>query len=106
MRAPSYRPALDQLVLAPDGSPAAAALAWLDERSGVAVLEPVGTAPGHRRRGLAAAAAHAALRAARDLGGRGARVCARGDDDAPAARAAYEALGFRVYARNVRLVRR
>lgn len=106
MRTPSYRPELDWLVVAPDGTPAASALAWLDDESGVAVLEPVGTAPGHRRRGLAAAAATAALRAARNLGAHDARVCARGDDEAPAARAAYEALGFRTYARNVRLARR
>jgi ribosomal protein S18 acetylase RimI-like enzyme len=105
MRTPPYRPGLDQLVLAPDGIPAASALAWLDDDSGVAVLEPVGTAPGHRRRGLAGAASLAALRAAKDLGARAARVCARGDAAHPAARAAYEALGFRVYARNVRLVR-
>ncbi|TDC49488.1 GNAT family N-acetyltransferase [Jiangella ureilytica] len=106
MRTPLYRPGLDWLVVAPDGTPAASALAWLDDESGVAVLEPVGTAPGHRRRGLAVAAAAAALRAARHLGARDARVCARGDDGAPAARAAYEALGFRTYARNVRLARR
>lgn len=102
-RAPSYRPELDQLIVAPDGTPAASALAWVD--GDAAVLEPVGTSPEHRRRGLAGAASLAALRAARDLGARDARVCARGDDGYPAARAAYEALGFRVYARNVRLVR-
>ncbi|TDD73028.1 GNAT family N-acetyltransferase [Jiangella aurantiaca] len=106
MRTPSYRPELDWLVLAPDGTPAASALAWLDVASGVAVLEPVGTDPRHRRRGLAAAASQAALRAAARLGAKHARVCARGDDDRPAARAAYEAIGFRAYARNVRLVRR
>ncbi|WP_053205524.1 GNAT family N-acetyltransferase [Jiangella muralis] len=104
LRAPSYRPELDQLIVALDGTPAASALAWVDGE--VAVLEPVGTAPGHRRRGLAGAASLAALRAARDLGARDARVCARGDDGYRAARAAYEALGFRAYARNVRLVRR
>ncbi|RIQ23197.1 GNAT family N-acetyltransferase, partial [Jiangella rhizosphaerae] len=106
LRAPSYRPELDWLVVAPDGTPAASALAWLDTGSGVAVLEPVGTDPRHRRRGLAAAASLAALNAARRLGARHARVCARGDDGYPAARAAYEAIGFRAYARNVRLVRR
>ncbi|WP_116947305.1 GNAT family N-acetyltransferase [Jiangella endophytica] len=104
MRAPSYRPELDWLVVAPDGTPAASALAWVEGE--IAVLEPVGTDPRHRRRGLAAAASLAALRVARDLGARQARVCARGDDGYPAARAAYEAIGFRAYARNVRLVRR
>ncbi|SDU85884.1 GNAT family N-acetyltransferase [Jiangella alkaliphila] len=103
MRAPSYRPELDWLVLAPDGTPAASALAWVDGE--IAVLEPVGTDPRHRRRGLAAAATLAALSAASDLGAKHARVCARGDDGYPAARAAYEALGFRAYARNVRLAR-
>ncbi|PZF80911.1 GNAT family N-acetyltransferase [Jiangella anatolica] len=105
MRGPAYRAELDALIVGPDGSPAAAALAWLDGRSGVAVLEPVGVHPEHRRRGLATAAALAVLRAARELGARDARVCARGDDGYPAPRAAYEALGFRAYARNLRLVR-
>ncbi|GAA2368612.1 GNAT family N-acetyltransferase [Nonomuraea africana] len=63
-----------------------------------------GTDPAHRRRGLAGAAVLGALGAARELGAESARVCARGDDDYPSARATYESLGFRPYARNVTFV--
>jgi ribosomal protein S18 acetylase RimI-like enzyme len=105
MRAWPYRAELDWLAEAPDGAPAASCLGWLDERNRVAVLEPVGTDPGHRRRGLASAATLGALHAARRLGAEYARVCARGDDAYPSARATYEALGFRRYARNVTFVR-
>lgn len=105
MRAWPYRAELDWLVEAPDGTPAASCLGWLDAHNRVAVLEPVGADPGHRRRGLASAASLAALRTARRLGAESARVCARGDDDYPSARATYEALGFRRYARNVTFVR-
>lgn len=104
MADPSYRPELDRVVEASDGTPAAFCLGWLDATSGVVVLEPVGTDPRYRRLGLARAAVHATLAAATDQGATAARVCARGDDGAPAARATYESLGFRRYARNVRLV--
>jgi ribosomal protein S18 acetylase RimI-like enzyme len=101
MRCWPYRPELDWLAgRTADGAPAAFCLVWLDEANGAAVLEPVGTDPGHRRRGLAAAATLAALHAARRLGARTARVCARGDDAWPDARATYGALGFRPLARN------
>ncbi|MDP9869767.1 MULTISPECIES: GNAT family N-acetyltransferase [Streptosporangium] len=105
MRAWPYRTELDWLVEAPDGTPAAFCLVWLDGHNHCAVLEPVGTAPEHRRLGLAGAATLAALHAARRLGAGSARVCARGDDDYPSARATYQALGFRPYARNVSFVR-
>ncbi|WP_051426382.1 GNAT family N-acetyltransferase [Jiangella gansuensis] len=102
MRSTAYRPELDWLVEAPDGTAAAFCLAWLDDHTGAAVLEPVGTDPAHRRRGLASAVSLAALDAARRLGGTHARVCARGDDAYPSARATYQSIGFREYARNVR----
>jgi Predicted acetyltransferase len=105
MRAWPYRAELDWLVEAPDGTPVAFCLVWLDEHNRVAALEPVGTDPGHRRLGLASAAMLAALHSARRLGAESARVCARGDDDYPSARATYQALGFSGYARNVSFVR-
>lgn len=105
MAHPSYRAPLDRFVVAPDGTPAAAALGWLDERSGVLALEPVGTHPRFRRRGLARACVLAVLGAAVELGATHARVCARDGAADPAPRATYEAVGFRPYARNVRLVR-
>ncbi|MFC6886901.1 MULTISPECIES: GNAT family N-acetyltransferase [Actinomadura] len=105
MRAWPYRADLDWLVEAPDGTPVSFCLVWLDERNRAAVLEPVGTAPGHRRRGLASAAVLGALRAARALGADHARVAARGDDAYPSARATYQSLGFRPFTRNLSFVR-
>ncbi|GAA2077993.1 hypothetical protein GCM10009780_13590 [Actinomadura alba] len=105
MRAWPYRTELDWLVEAADGTPVAFCLVWLDERNRAAVLEPVGTDPAHRRRGLAGAAILASLHAARELGAETARVRARGDDAHPAARATYQAVGFRRCARDVSFVR-
>jgi ribosomal protein S18 acetylase RimI-like enzyme len=101
MRSWPYRAELDWLVETPDGTPVAFCLVWLDERNRAAVLEPVGTDPDHRRRGLARAAILGALHTARQLGAESARVCARGDDDYPSARATYQSLGFHPFARNV-----
>jgi ribosomal protein S18 acetylase RimI-like enzyme len=105
MRAWPYRRELDWLVEAPDGTPVAFCLVWLDEHNRVAVLEPVGTDPRHRRRGLASAATLGALHVAQRLGANSARVVARGDDAYPSARATYQSLGFRPYARNVTFLR-
>ncbi|MEU5877788.1 GNAT family N-acetyltransferase [Spirillospora sp. NPDC047279] len=100
MNAWPYRHDLDWLVTAPDGSPASFCLVWLDEATGAAILEPVGTAPGHLRRGLASAAILAALRTARDLGAETARVCVLGHFGNPPALAAYTSVGFRGFARD------
>ena len=48
-----YQPGLHVLVQAPDGTLAATAIIWLDERNGTAEFEPVGTHQGYRRLGLA-----------------------------------------------------
>jgi GNAT superfamily N-acetyltransferase len=105
MHAWPYRAELDWLVEAPDGTPVSFCLIWLDEYNRVGALEPVGTAPEHRRFGLATAAILAALHAAHRLGAESARVCARGDEDYPSARATYQAMGFRRFARNLTFVR-
>jgi ribosomal protein S18 acetylase RimI-like enzyme len=105
MRAWPYRPELDWLVEAADGTPVAFCLVWLDEHNRAAVLEPVGTDPGHRRRGLARAAILASLRAARELGAETAHVCARGDAAHSAALATYEAVAFHPYARDLSFAR-
>jgi GNAT superfamily N-acetyltransferase len=87
-----YRPELDLVVLAPDGAPAAYALGWL---AGAGLLiEPVGTAPAHARRGLSAAVCTALLRAATELGATQAVVGPRGDDAYPVPRRLYESIGF------------
>lgn len=98
-----YRADLDWVVEAPDGSFAAYTLCWLDEENGVAELEPVGTHPDHRRRGLARAASLAALRRARELGARIGIVYARADDAYPVPQKLYESIGFRPQARMLQL---
>jgi ribosomal protein S18 acetylase RimI-like enzyme len=98
MRTWPYRPDLDHVVQAPDGSFAAFCLGWLDEDNRAGLLEPVGTHPGHRRLGLASAVCLATLRALRDRGARHAVVLS---DGGSAATPLYESIGMRVAARHV-----
>jgi ribosomal protein S18 acetylase RimI-like enzyme len=105
MAAWPYRPELDWVVQAPDGTFAASCLIWLDERNAMAELEPVGAHPEHRRRGLASAACSAAMRAARDLGARTGIVFSNNEERAPAAVALYRSLGFRVHNRTITYLR-
>jgi hypothetical protein len=99
MATPPYRPETDQVVVAPDGTWVASCCVWLDEATGVALVEPVGCVEEHRRLGLATAASVAALTAARDLGATQGLVCPRGDDDYPAPARLYQGIGFRPGAR-------
>ena len=105
MRTSPYRLDLDLVAVSGDGEWAASCLAWLDETTGVVLLEPVGCAPAHRRQGLAAAVSLAALHAAREAGATEALVCPRGDQAYPAPRALYRGLGFEPGERTVTLVR-
>jgi ribosomal protein S18 acetylase RimI-like enzyme len=97
MHAWPYEPGLDWVVATPGGRFAASCLSWLDAARGVGELEPVGTAPDHRGRGLAGAACLAALHALR---GRGATEAVVYTVDAghPGAPALYRSLGFVPYA--------
>jgi ribosomal protein S18 acetylase RimI-like enzyme len=98
-----YRPELDCVLEAPDETFAAYVLCWYDDANRVGELEPVGTHPDYRRRGLGAAVCRYALQRLRDAGARQAIVYAGGrDQDAPA-RALYESIGFRRHARVVEL---
>lgn len=98
-----YRPELDLVVLAPDGSPAAFALGWHDDCSQSMLFEPVGTSPEHARRGLSQAVCGAVMTRARDLGATQAVVGPRGDDAYPAPRRLYRSLGFSTVARTCTL---
>jgi ribosomal protein S18 acetylase RimI-like enzyme len=89
-----YRPDLDRVVEAPGGSFAAFCLAWFDPDLRVGELEPVGTRPGQRRRGLATVASLSALHALRAAGARGVVVHARGDPGYPVPALLYGGLGF------------
>lgn len=103
MRTWPYRPELDCVVEAPDGSFAASCLVWLDERNGVGELEPVGTDPRFRRLGLAAAVCTFALHRLREQGATAAIVYARGDPGYPAPKPLYESIGFRRHTRTIEL---
>ena len=92
-RMPAYRPELDLVVEASNGTLAAICLAWLDEANRSGLFEPVGTHPAHRRRGLARALLREGMRRLRRLGAREALVCAY-EQDQPSARL-YHSLGFR-----------
>jgi predicted N-acetyltransferase YhbS len=61
-QAPDYRPYLDIYVVAPDGEYVSFCIAWWDDKNKIASLEPVGTAPEHRRKGVARAAVLEAIR--------------------------------------------
>ncbi|MBN1243475.1 MAG: GNAT family N-acetyltransferase [Spirochaetales bacterium] len=85
---PLWRAELDAAVLDPDGREVSFACGWYDGRNRLVVLEPVGTDPAFRRKGLADAAIALVLSRAFALGARSAWV---GSDQA-----FYRAIGFEV----------
>lgn len=89
-----YRPELDHVVTTTDGEWVASCCVWLDEATGVALVEPVGCVEEHGRQGLATAASVSALTAARDAGATTGLVCPRGDDDYPGPARLYRRIGF------------
>lgn len=100
---PHYRPEHDLVVVAPDGAFAAFTLAWWDPVGRVGELEPVGTHPHHRRRGLARATNLAALHRFAELGARWVQVYSETAN--AAAEELYASAGFEVLAYHTRYVR-
>ncbi len=98
LRAPTYRPDLDLVAVAPDRTFAAFCIVWFDEANRIGVFEPVGCHSAHRRRGLARALLDEGLRRLQRLGARAAYVNSHGAE--AAANALYESAGFRLVARN------
>ena len=96
--APPYRAELDVVAVAPDGTVASYALAWLDAANRLGELEPVGTHEAHRRRGLARAVCTEALRRLREAA---ADTCLVYSVDGSDATALYESVGFRTIDRHV-----
>jgi mycothiol synthase len=90
---PHYRLEDDLVVEAPDGTLAAFALGWLDTVGRVAEFEPVGTDPGHQRRGLSRAVVAAGLARFFQAGARTVQVYADASEEA--AEALYASVGFR-----------
>jgi hypothetical protein len=69
--APDYRPELDLTLLGPDGEGAAFTGFWYDARNRWGIVEPAGTAPEHRRKGLGRALIGEGSRRLAGLGARG-----------------------------------
>jgi mycothiol synthase len=92
-RAPLYRRDLDLVAVAPGGEFAAFCAAWFDDVSRSGILEPVGTAPEHQRRGLGKALLAEALRRLQRLG---ATIAAVSSYSEPA-HSLYAAAGFADY---------
>lgn len=90
--APGYDADLDSVVVAPDGTIAAAALAWLDPANAIGLYEPVATRPSYQRRGCGNAALLRGLQAMRTHGMTTAFVSTNVTNHA--ARALYTAVGF------------
>jgi predicted N-acetyltransferase YhbS len=95
MRTYPYRPDLDLVVVAPDGTWVASALGWYDAVNQVGLVEPVSCAPSHRRLGLGTAVNIALLHAFAARGATTAVTLPRGDDAYPVPRTLYQAIGYR-----------
>lgn len=94
-----YRPELDWVVEAPSGEFVANCHIWYDDANRVGLIEPVGTVPAFRRRGLSRAVCLSALAALREAGAATAVVSPRGDDGYPVPQKLYRGMGFQPYAR-------
>ncbi len=89
-----YRPALDQLVVGPDGSLVALALGWLDPVTLSVELEPVAVHPAWHRHGIGRAVCLAAIRAGIALGATTGLIYAESHNDA--ALGLYASLGYEI----------
>jgi ribosomal protein S18 acetylase RimI-like enzyme len=93
-RLPTYRPELDLVAVAPDGTGASACTCWYDEATRCGEFEAVGTAQAYRRRGLGRAVITEGLRRLRDVGATTAVVFTQDTNDA--AIALYQSCGFEI----------
>jgi len=98
MQEPAYRPDLDFVVEAPDGSFAAFCLCWLDAENRLGEFEPVGTHPDHQRQGLGRAVCLAGLRGLRAAGAETAVVFS---NPGSAGERLYAELGFEAISRHL-----
>ena len=99
-----YRAGLDCVVVAADETFVSSCFVWFVERNRAEILEPMGTHPDHRQRGLGSAVCFEAL-AARRAGATQAGVAARWDEAYPSARGLYASIGFEHTPRTSRIER-
>jgi GNAT superfamily N-acetyltransferase len=105
MKMPYYDPQLDLMVIAPDGTPAAGCICWVDPVNRVGLFEPLGTHPRFRRQGLATALMLGGLQRLREHGMQTALVIGAhpGTEDESteftSSRFVFEAVGFQVACR-------
>lgn len=92
LRMPSYRPELDLVVSAPDGSLAGFCVGWFEPSRSVAQIEPIGVHPRFHQLGLGRVLLLEMLRRFKEHGATSAIV--ETDGDRTPARHAYESVGF------------
>jgi GNAT superfamily N-acetyltransferase len=100
-----YDPELDLVAVAPDGTLAGCCIAWHDQATGVAEIEPLGVIPEHRRCGVAGAMCEEAARRVAHRGGRALFINTGPRDEYPAPAGAYLKVGFEVVERATRYER-
>lgn len=93
LKAPMYRKDLDIVTKYKDGTLASCCILWFDEETKTGVLEPVGTHPDHRKKGLGKVVILEALNRLKALGGKAAYVICHGEDRM----AFYSSTGFKCY---------
>jgi GNAT superfamily N-acetyltransferase len=93
-RLPTYRPELDLIAVAPDGTGASACTCWYDPATRCGEFEAVGTAQAHRRKGVGRAVIVEGLRRLHQLGATTAVVFTQCTN--AAAIALYESCGFEI----------
>jgi predicted N-acetyltransferase YhbS len=87
-RAPDYRKDLDLYIVGPDGRYVACCIVWYDSHNRIGILEPVGTHPDFRGRGLGREVVFEGIRRAASLGATKIRV--------GSGQRFYETIGFQV----------
>ena len=92
MQAPGYAAEREFVAVAPDGAFAAFTVTWHDDLNRIGLLEPVGTHPDHRRRGLGRAVVLFAMHRMKAAGMTHATVANLASNEA--SRALYTACGF------------
>ena len=67
-QAPSYRPELDLVIVAPDGTFIAQCLSWYDPVNRVGSIQPIGVHPAYRRKGFGKLICFETIRRLQDMG--------------------------------------